>query len=102
MTVAVPQHLTDVAAGEVCALARRLAPAGYVLFIEKTDHINTTENMEDGLAFISRARSVEQYERFMHPYTLVEARPRVLEPTYANPRPGTCMVFASPLALRPQ
>jgi protein-L-isoaspartate O-methyltransferase len=98
MMSAVLQHLTDATASEVCAFAKRLTPRGYILCIEKTESINITENTEDGSQFLSRARSIGEYGRLMHPYTLLEARPRVVEPTYANPRPGTCMVFVSPLA----
>lgn len=100
MTSTVLQHLTDETAREVCALAKRLTPSGHILCIEKTESVNITENAEDGSKFISRARSFEEYERLMHPYTLLEARPRVVEPTYSNPRPGTCMVFASPMTGR--
>ncbi len=96
MTCAVLQHLTDEEASEVCAVMKRLAPLGHILCIEKTEAISTTARADDGARFISRARSVEAYEGLMRPYRLVTIRKRIVEPTYFNRHPGTCMVFASP------
>jgi trans-aconitate methyltransferase len=98
MTCTVLQHLTDADAREICGVMKRLAPEGYILCIEKTEAINTTANTEDGTQFISRARSVHAYQDLIQPYELVVVRDRVVEPTYSNPRPGTCMVFTSPRA----
>jgi trans-aconitate methyltransferase len=96
MTCTVLQHLTDEHARNVCAEIRRLVPKGHVLLIEKTEAISITENTQDESSFISRARSVETYAEFMAPYRLVHTQPRIIEPTYHNPRPGTCMLFQAP------
>lgn len=96
MTCTVLQHLTDADARDACAVLKRLAPDGYVLLIEKTAAIGTTANAEDGAQFLSRARSVETYQKMMDPFRLVLVRDRVVEPTYFNPTPGKCMLFESP------
>lgn len=62
----------------------------------REEAISITENTTDESDFISRARSVEVYSEYMAPYKLVQAEPRLVEPTYFNPRPGTCMLFQAP------
>ena len=96
MTCTVLQHLTDQEARQVCSVLQKLAPQGHILLIEKTDPFNITDNIEDGARFISRARSVETYSEYMLPYNLLMTLDRVVEPTYPNPKPGKCMLFASP------
>jgi SAM-dependent methyltransferase len=96
MTCTVLQHLNDQEARQVCSVLQKLAPKGHILLIEKTEPFNITENIEDGTRFISRDRSVKIYCEYMLPYNLVMTHPRVIEPTYSNPKPGTCMLFASP------
>jgi 2-polyprenyl-3-methyl-5-hydroxy-6-metoxy-1,4-benzoquinol methylase len=96
MTCTVLQHLTDAEALEVCGTLRRLAPEGYVLCVEKTEANRVTATADDPRRFISRARAVAMYEEMMAPFKLVLTKDRVLEPTYDNPRPGTCMLFAAP------
>lgn len=97
MTVTVLQHLTDEHAKRVCAEIRRIvAPGGYALIIEKNAEIGTTKNMTDEAQFISRARSVETYSSYMAPFRLIHTEPRLLEPTYFNKSPGTCMLFQAP------
>ena len=96
MTVTVLQHLTDERARKVCGELKRLVTTGHVLLIEKTDAIYVTENTTDEAGFISRARTIEMYSEYMSPFKLVHTEPRVIEPTYHNPRPGTCMLFQTP------
>jgi SAM-dependent methyltransferase len=96
MIVTVLQHLTDERAKGVCAELKRLAANGHVLLIEKTEAIAVTDNRTDESQFISRARSVETYSQWMAPFKLVHSEPRLIEPTYFNPRPGTCMLFQAP------
>ncbi|MFZ5447608.1 MAG: class I SAM-dependent methyltransferase [Thermodesulfobacteriota bacterium] len=96
MICAVLQHLTDAEAQQVCKVMQTLAPNGHILVIEKTEAINVTENIEDGSKFLSRARSIETYQQYLAPYSLVSVRDRVVEPTYNNPQPGKCMLFVSP------
>ncbi|MGA1870261.1 MAG: class I SAM-dependent methyltransferase [bacterium] len=96
MTCTVLQHLTDSYAQEVCSVMKKLAPEGYILIIEKTDSINVTANRDNEKQFISRARSVETYEKMVQPFRLVDIRDRIVEPTYSNSHPGKCMLFVSP------
>jgi SAM-dependent methyltransferase len=96
MTVTVLQHLTDERAKAVCAELKRLAAKGHILLIEKNAEIGTTENKTDESAFISRARAVETYAAYMAPFTLIHTEPRLIEPTYFNKSPGTCMLFKAP------
>lgn len=96
MTCTVLQHLTDEMASRVCEVLRSLAAGGHVLIIEKTAAFRITENTTAGDGFISRNRSVEQYSEFMKPFRLVRTWERKLEPTYGNPQPGTCLLFAAP------
>lgn len=96
MTVTVLQHLTDERAKAVCAELKRLVPKGHVLLIEKNEEIGTTENKTDEADFISRARSVDTYASYMAPFKLIHTEPRLLEPTYFNKSPGTCMLFQAP------
>ena len=96
MTFTVLQHLVDAEARAVCHTLQQLAPGGYVLCAEKTEAISVTENTDDGRHFISRARTVAMYQEMMAPFQLVATTELVVEPTYHNPHPGTCMLFASP------
>lgn len=96
MTTTVLQHLADERARSVCAELRRLVPRGHVLLIEKTEAISVTENVSDETSFISRARPIATYGEYMAPFRLIHTQPRILEPTYHNPRPGACMLFQYP------
>jgi SAM-dependent methyltransferase len=96
MTCTVLQHLTDEMCAQVLAGIKKIVPSGYVLLIEKTETELVTVNITDGDSFISRARSVMDYESMMKPYVLMKQCERVLEPIYRNKRPGVCMLFASP------
>jgi len=97
MTLTVLQHLTDDFCQKVIEEIKMISPNGYVLLTEKTEAIRTTENVTDGSQFISRARPVEFYKKWMAPFVLVKTLDRVLEQTYGNPKPGTHMLFKSPL-----
>lgn len=97
MTCTVLQHLTDIYCHSILEDMKRLTPNGYVLLIEKTESIAITKNTTDENLFISRARSVEDYANLMKPYKLVSVSKRIIEPTYFNPNPGSCMLFRSPL-----
>lgn len=98
MTCTVLQHLTDADAGGACAVMKRLARNGHILIIEKTEPIAITSQYNDPTKFISRARSISEYEKLMEPFRLIRVLERPAEPTYFNPRPGSCMLFASPHA----
>jgi len=93
LTCTVLQHLNDEDCRATLEQIKEMCPRGYVLLIEKTEAISVTENQADGTQFISRARSLDVYSEYMHPYRLVETRERLIEPTYPNPRPGLCMLF---------
>ena len=75
-----------------------LSPKGHVLLIEKTEANYITDNTEDDSVFISRERSVETYAAWMEPFELISTIEQVVEPTYGNTNPGTCMLFRSNLA----
>ncbi len=96
MVCAVLQHLTDEYCRSVISTMKKLTPDGYILIIEKTEAISVTENVTKGNEFISRARPVELYEEWMKPYALIKKKERVLENTYFNKHPGTCMLFKAP------
>jgi SAM-dependent methyltransferase len=97
MTCTVLQHLTDKFCVSVLDEIKKIAPAGYLLLIEKTKESRTTDNIHNGDVFISRARTSEMYARMMEPYTLISVSDRVVEPGYGDMPPGTCMLFKSPL-----
>lgn len=96
MTCTVLQHLTDEDCRSVIEEMKRICPRGHILIIEKTDDFATTKNSTDGVSFMSRCRSAEQYSVWMEPFRLVSVSKRVVEPGYYNPNPGNCMLFASP------
>ena len=93
MTCTVLQHLPDDFCKRVLIDIQRLVPRGHVLLIEKTEDISTTEIFTDANKFISRARSVEIYKEWMAPFEMIGTQPRIVEPTYFNKSPGTCMLF---------
>ena len=93
MTWTVLQHLTDEECQSVISSMKSLVPTGHILISEKTEQISVTQNTTDGDKFLSRARSVEMYEEWMKPYTLVRTLDSKVENTYHNKSPGTCMVF---------
>lgn len=96
MACTVLQHLPDEFCRSVIEEIKKVAPTGYILLIEKTEAVKVTENISDANKFISRARPVKVYEDWMSPFILVKTRERVLENTYDNKSPGTCMLFKSP------
>ncbi|MFH1641476.1 MAG: class I SAM-dependent methyltransferase [Nanoarchaeota archaeon] len=96
LTDTVLQHLTDEFCKKVLTEIKTIAPQGYVLLIEKTEAIRVTKNIIDGNQFISIARPVELYKEWMRPYELITTKPLILENTYSNKSPGTCMLFRSP------
>lgn len=102
MTCTVLQHLTDDFCQKVLQEIKQLAPKGHVLLIEKTEAINVSQNVSEGRSFLSRARTVETYQKWMEPYALVKTTSRVLERTYDNKSPGTCMLFKSPALSQPK
>ena len=95
MICTVLQHMTDDDARRVCDVMKRLAAHGHVLIIEKTEPYLVTQNIDDPRKFMSHARAVQTYEEFMRPFRLISVTDRVLEPTNANPHPGSCMLFTS-------
>lgn len=96
LTCTVLQHLPDEFCRSVIEEIKKVAPRGYILLIEKTESIKVTENESDADKFISRARPVSVYKEWMSPFTLVKTKERVLENTYENKSPGTCMLFKAP------
>ena len=93
MTCTVLQHLPDDFCKKVLLDVKKVVPHGHILMIEKTEDISTTKEYNDGNQFISRARSVETYKEWMAPFEMIGTWPRLLEATYFNKSPGTCMLF---------
>jgi protein-L-isoaspartate O-methyltransferase len=93
MTCTVLQHLPDDFCKMVLLDIHRMVPSGHVLLIEKTEDISTTENIHDATLFISRARPIETYKEWMKSFEMIGTWQRILEPTYFNKSPGTCMLF---------
>lgn len=89
------QHLSDTDVRLATDALKRLAPNGHVLCIEKTEPFFAVDASDPG-GYMSHPRSIDTYVDLMRPFRLVSVRDRVVEPTCANPRPGTCMLFASP------
>jgi len=94
MTCTVLQHMTDDDAKSVIEKMKKLVPSGWILLIEKNEEYRTSSNQSQGDIFLSRARSVETYTEWMKPFELVNVRNRILEPTYDNPSPGSCMLYS--------
>lgn len=99
MTCTVLQHLTDDFCRKVLDEIKRLSPKGHILLIEKTEKVGDTANIKDGNSFISCARPIDTYAKWMSPYKLISTKKRRVEPTYFNQNAGTCMLFRSPLLL---
>lgn len=95
-TCTILQHVVDEECRAALDQMKKMASCGFVLLIEKTEAISVTENQDDGSHFLSRARSVDTYSELMQPFELIEIAPRVMEPTYFNEKPGTCMLFKAP------
>lgn len=92
MTCTVLQHMTDDSCRNILDIIKRIADP-YILIIEKTESVSTTENVLDGDEFMSTARPVSLYEEWLKPFRLIMKRERILEATYFNKSPGTCMLF---------
>jgi 2-polyprenyl-3-methyl-5-hydroxy-6-metoxy-1,4-benzoquinol methylase len=93
MTWTVLQHLTDDNCRAVISSIKHLVPRGYILIAEKTEEVAVTRNNAEGHQFISNARSVKIYEEWMKPYILIKTINSIVENTYHNKVPGTCMLF---------
>lgn len=96
MTFTVLQHLNQVEVeATVAELKRILTPTGYVLFCEATDPALRFDEFDSPEGGTTIGRTVEEYVRLMAPFTLVDAAPRRMEPTYTL-HTGTYMLFGPP------
>jgi len=94
VTFTVLQHLVDaVLAGVAAEIDRVLRPGGLLVLCEETDPAHRTGDVLDPRGVCTIGRTVATYAAQFKTLTLVETRPRVIEPTYARPDVGTYMVF---------
>lgn len=94
LTFTVLQHLTDARAADAAReIARILRPGGHLLICEETDPAMRDGDMDEGRAMCTIGRPVEAYAALFPGMTLLETRPRRIEPTYPRPDVGTYMLF---------
>src|SRR6266851_7859793 len=94
LTFTVLQHLTDpvvhAAASEILRIVR---PGGFLLICEETDPSHRSGAVDDTDGMCTIGRTVAEYEALFRPLTLLDTRPRHIEPTYRRPDVGTYMLF---------
>ena len=94
MTFTALQHLIDpVAAQTAREISRILKPDGHLLICEETDPAHRGGAVDDPDATCTIGRPVSEYEAMFRGLTLVETRPRRIEPTYPRADVGTFMLF---------
>jgi SAM-dependent methyltransferase len=95
MTFTVLQHLTDPVARAVAGeIARILRPGGVLLICEETDPGHRDGAVDDEMGMCTIGRTVAEYAALFGGFTLLQTRPRRIEPTYPRPDVGAYMVFA--------
>ena len=94
LTFTVLQHLTEpvvqAVAGEI---VRILRPGGFLLICEETDPSHRAGAVDDPNGTCTIGRTVAEYEALLRPLTLLDTKPRQIEPTYPRPDVGTYMLF---------
>jgi len=94
LTFTVLQHLSEAAVVDAAReIARILRPGGHLLICEETDPTIRDGDMEEGRAMCTIGRPVAAYQALFRGMTLLETRPRRIEPTYPRPDVGTYMLF---------
>ena len=95
LTFTVLQHLTDpVAAKTAGEISRILGPGGHLLICEETDPGHKSGAVDDPDGACTIGRPVSEYEMLFPAFTLLDTRPRRIEPTYPRSDVGTFMLFA--------
>jgi SAM-dependent methyltransferase len=97
LTFTVLQHLTDsVAKGAAAEIVRILRPGGFLLICEETDPAHRDGAVDDPGGMCTIGRPVADYQAAFSGLSLLETRPRRIEPTYVRPDVGTYMLFSKP------
>jgi SAM-dependent methyltransferase len=91
------QHVPEPAVQAVVAeIVRVLKPDGTLLLCEETDVTLEAGDRAHGDLGYTCGRAPEVYARWLAPWRLVAARPRVIEPDYPRPDVGTYLLFVGP------
>ena len=91
------QHVPEPAVRDVVAeILRIVKPDGTLLLCEETDVTLEAGDRAHGDLGYTCGRAPEVYARWLAPWRLVAARPRVIEPDYPRPDVGTYMLFVGP------
>lgn len=91
------QHVPEPAVRDVVAeVLRVMKPDGTLLLCEETDVTLEAGDRAHGELGYTCGRAPEVYGRWLAPWRLVAARPRVIEPGYPRPDVGTYLLFVGP------
>src|SRR6476659_6852065 len=80
----------------VAEILRIMKPDGTLLLCEETDVTLEAGDRAHGELGYTCGRAPEVYGRWLAPWRLVAARPRVIEPGYPRPDVGTYLLFVGP------
>jgi SAM-dependent methyltransferase len=91
------QHVPEPGVRDVVAeLLRIMKPDGTLLLCEETDVTLEAGDRDHGELGYTCGRAPEEYSRWLSPWRLVAAKPRVIEPDYPRPDVGSYMLFVGP------
>jgi SAM-dependent methyltransferase len=91
------QHVPEPGVLDVVAeILRVMKPHGTLLLCEETDVTLEAGDREHGELGYTCGRAPEVYGRWLAPWRLVAAKPRVIEPDYPRPDVGSYMLFVGP------
>ena len=91
------QHVPEPGVLDVVAeILRIMKPDGTLLLCEETDVTLEAGDREHGELGYTCGRGPEVYGRWLAPWRLVAAKPRVIEPDYPRPDVGSYMLFVGP------
>ena len=91
------QHVPEPGVLDVVAdILRVMKPDGTLLLCEETDVTLEAGDREHGELGYTCGRAPEVYGRWLSPWRLVAAKPRVIEPDYPRPDVGSYMLFVGP------
>jgi SAM-dependent methyltransferase len=91
------QHVPEPGVLDVIAEIRRvMKPTGTLLLCEETDVTLEAGDRAHGELGYTCGRAPEVYGRWLSPWRLVAAKPRVIEPDYPRPDVGSYMLFVGP------
>ena len=91
------QHVPEPGVLDVVAeILRIMKPDGTLLLCEETDVTLEAGDRAHGELGYTCGRAPEVYGRWLSPWRLVAAKPRVIEPDYPRPDVGSYMLFVGP------